>query len=116
GKTANLTEEHARSASALITLGEGTAGRCRGRRWRRGRPGDRASVKVEEVASPYLATITSDALITANASSPVLRARSSTASLEIDEVTITPPPMSIRAWAVVWPLVTATILPLSWLR
>src|SRR5271165_1105468 len=63
--------------------------------------GERAGTEAEEAASPHLPTITSDALMTANASSPTLRARSSTASLVIDEVTMTPPPISMRTCAVV---------------
>ena len=51
---------------------------------------------IEKVLSPHLPTITFEALMTANASSPTLGPRSSTASLVIDEVTTTPPPMSIR--------------------
>src|SRR5580658_3562860 len=64
----------------------------------------------------YFATITSDALMTAIASSPILRPRSSTASLVIDEVITTPLPISIRTCAVVWPFCTATTLPLIWFR
>jgi hypothetical protein len=47
------------------------------------------------------ATMTSDALITAEASWPAFSLSSSTASLVIDEVTILPPPMSMRTCAVV---------------
>src|ERR1700754_1344445 len=60
--------------------------------------------------------MTSDALMTAQASSPVLRPRSATASLVIDAVTTTPWPMSMRTWDVVAPFLTSTTLPLSWLR
>jgi len=60
-----------------------------------------------------LPIITSDALMTAQASSPFLRARSATASLVIEDVTMTPPPMSMRIWEVVAPFTTSTILPLS---
>src|ERR1700722_2643579 len=59
-----------------------------------------------------VATMTSDALITAIAASPTLRPSSSTASLVIDEVITTPLPISIRTCAVVWPFCTATTLPL----
>jgi hypothetical protein len=51
--------------------------------------------------APHLATITSDALITASASSPTSSARSSTASLVIDEVIMFPPPISMRTCGVV---------------
>jgi Phosphate-selective porin O and P len=52
-------------------------------------------------ADQSTATMTSDALITAEASWPAFSLSSSTASLVIDEVTILPPPMSIRTCAVV---------------
>src|SRR5215472_353117 len=54
--------------------------------------------------SRYLATITSEALMTAIASSPAANLKSSTASLVIEEVMTTPLPMSIRTCAVVAPL------------
>src|SRR5262249_1525513 len=60
--------------------------------------------------------MTSDALMTAQASSPVLRLRSATASFVIEDVMTIPLPMSIRTWDVVAPFLTSTILPLSWLR
>src|SRR5262249_30081467 len=60
--------------------------------------------------------MTSDALMTAQASSPVLRLRSATASFVIADVMTMPLPMSIRTWDVVAPFLTSTILPLSWLR
>src|SRR5690606_26551900 len=54
----------------------------------------------------YLPTMTSDALMIADASLPTLSWRSSTASLVIDAVT-TLPPMSIRTCAVVCPFLTS---------
>src|SRR5262245_64694662 len=51
--------------------------------------------------SHHFAIITSEALTTAKTSSPFAIARSSTASLVMDDVTMIPPPMSIRTWAVV---------------
>src|SRR5262244_2948689 len=54
--------------------------------------------------------------MTAQASSPVLRLRSATASFVIADVMTIPLPMSIRTWDVVAPFLTSTILPLSWLR
>src|SRR6516162_9873222 len=60
--------------------------------------------------------MTSDALMTAQASSPVLRLRSATASFVIEDVMTMPLPISIRTWDVVAPFLTSTILPLSWLR
>src|SRR5271165_2919831 len=65
-------------------------------------------------ASPFYAyfpIITSDDLITAETLSPTLRASSSTASLVIDEVTVSPEASSTLTCAVVEPLVTATTLP-----
>ena len=48
--------------------------------------------------------MTSLALITAVAALPLASLRSSTASLVIEAVTVTPPPMSIRTCDVVAPL------------
>ena len=59
----------------------------------------------------YFPIITSDDLITAETLSPTLRASSSTASLVIDEVTVSPEASSTLTCAVVDPLVTATTLP-----
>src|SRR5262245_55267884 len=61
------------------------------------------------------ATITSDALITAEAATPFASLSSSTASLVIEAVTMAPP-MSILTCAVVAPFVTSTTLPLRMLR
>src|SRR5262249_47736156 len=60
--------------------------------------------------------MTSDALMTAQASSPALRLRSATASFVIADVMTVPLPMSILTCDVVAPFLTSTILPLSWLR
>src|SRR5215472_10436320 len=60
-------------------------------------------------------TITSEALMTAYASLPGASFRSSTAALVMDDVTMVPP-ISILTCAVVAPLVTSTIVPLSTLR
>src|SRR5215470_7865457 len=60
--------------------------------------------------------MTSEALITAATLSPTFRPRSSTASLVMDDVTVTPWPRSTTTCAVVAPLWTSTTLPLSWLR
>src|ERR1700730_1451268 len=57
-----------------------------------------------------IATITSEALMMAAAAMPFLRPRSSTASLGMEAVT-TAPLMSRRTWAVVWPLITSTMVP-----
>ena len=79
--------------------------------WRvggQGRPGREAQQRRAEQQpgrhAAYFATITSDALITAIASSPTFSASSSIASLVIEEVTTTPWPISIRTWPVVSPL------------
>jgi len=64
----------------------------------------------------YFPIITSEDLITADTLSPILSARSSTASLVIDDMTIKPEASSTFTWAVVAPLVTATTLPGSILR
>jgi hypothetical protein len=56
--------------------------------------------------------MTSDALITATASSPIWSARSSIASLVIEAVMTIPPPTSMRTWPVVYPFWTATTFPL----
>ena len=64
----------------------------------------------------YLPIITSEALTTTVTVSPTASSRSSTASLVMEEVTMLPPPMSTRIWAVVWPLARLTIWPLIWLR
>src|ERR1700691_3751812 len=61
----------------------------------------------------HFATITSDALMIAATASPGLSARSSTASLVIDAVTITPLPMSMRTWAVVWPFRASITRPFN---
>src|SRR5258705_7215877 len=58
----------------------------------------------------YFATITSDALMKAIASSPTARPRSSIASLVIDAVTTTPLPISIRTCAVVLALLSGNDL------
>src|ERR1700682_5037582 len=58
-------------------------------------------------------TITSLALITAVAVLPLASLSSSTASLVIEAVTMTPPPISIRIWDVVAPFTTSTMVPLS---
>src|SRR5215831_14174893 len=58
--------------------------------------------------------ITSDALITAQASSPFLSPSSATASLVIDDVIATPCPISVSTCEVVAPFVTSTTLPFSW--
>src|SRR5262244_3482893 len=63
-----------------------------------------------------LATMTSEALITAYAGSPAFRPSSSTASLVMDEVMMVPPPTSIFTWAVVAPRFTSRILPLMIFR
>src|SRR5262244_252874 len=63
-----------------------------------------------------LATMTSEALITAYAGSPAFRPSSSTASLVMDEVMMVPPPTSIFTWAVVAPRFTSRILPLMMFR
>src|SRR5260370_10473953 len=60
--------------------------------------------------------MTSEDLITADTLSPTLSARSSTASLVIEENTVRPEASSTFTWAVVVPLVTATTLPGSILR
>src|SRR5262249_52791438 len=57
--------------------------------------------------------MTSDALMTAQASSPVSRLRSATASFVIADVMTIPLPISIRTWDVVAPFLTSMILPLS---
>src|SRR5262245_29228503 len=69
---------------------------------------ERASVKPH-----HLPIITSEALMTAQASSPARRLRSATASLVMEDVTMTPPPISMRIWDVVAPFATSTIFPLS---
>ena len=60
--------------------------------------------------------MTSEDLITADTLSPTLSARSSAASLVIEENTVRPEASSTFTWAVVVPLVTATTLPGSMLR
>src|SRR5262249_8582587 len=57
--------------------------------------------------------MTSDALMTGQASSPALRLRSATASFVIADVMTIPLPMSTRIWDVVVPFLTSMILPLS---
>ena len=59
----------------------------------------------------YFPIITSDDLITAETLSPTFSASSSTASLVIDDVTVSPEASSTLTCAVVEPLVTATTLP-----
>ena len=69
--------------------------------------------RLQDIHTPIM---TSDALMTAQASSPALRLRSATASFVIADVMTIPLPISIRTWDVVVPFLTSTILPLSWLR
>src|SRR6516164_6898036 len=65
------------------------------------------------ISRHHLPIITAEALMTAQASSPTRRLRSATASLVIEDVTMTPPPISMRTWDVVAPFATSTIFPLS---
>src|SRR5262249_62401600 len=65
----------------------------------------KARAPVEQDQTP---TMTSDALITAHASTPGLRPRSATASFVIEAVMTTPWPMSIRTCDVVTPGLTST--------
>src|SRR5262249_23427078 len=74
-------------------------------------------VQADHVCSQSaIPTITSDALMIANASCPTFKPSSSTASLVMEDVTTIRPPISILTCAVVAPLVTSMILPLRRLR
>src|SRR6202000_1598335 len=96
------------------------AHRDRAQRHRPHRHGPRGSAifrkKAHGVLRCYLPTITSEALMIAVAVSPTFSPRSSTASLVIEDVRITPLPISIRTWAVVWPFCTSLTVPRIWLR
>ncbi len=82
----------------------------------RTRFGQQVETATAEDRIGYLATMTSDALMTAIASSPTFSDRSSIASLVMDEWTVTPLPMSMWTWPVVCPFWTRVIRPLIWLR
>src|SRR5205823_10911369 len=84
-------------------------GPCIARRQQRRRQAGDQGAAVDQ-STP---TITSLALITAVAALPFASFNSSTASLVIEAVTMTPPPISIRTWDVVAPLATSVIVPLS---
>src|ERR1051326_956919 len=61
-------------------------------------------------------TMTSDALITANAAMPGFKPSSSAASLVMDAVIVTVGETSIVTWVVVAPGLTVLIVPAIWLR
>src|SRR5262249_15552117 len=65
------------------------------------------------IVGDHTPIMTSDALMTPQASSPVLRLRSATASFVIADVMTTPTPMSIRTWDVVVPFLTFDDLALE---
>src|SRR6516162_10300683 len=111
-----------RRKDALDTRGRrhdaaGAVGHARGARTPRRQQG-RSETCDQRAATVghHTPIMTSDALMTAQASSPVLRLRSATASFVIEDVMTMPLPISIRTWDGVVPFLTSTILPLSWLR
>src|SRR5262245_29500321 len=92
----------------------GADGHARGARPPRRQQGRRETCDQRAaIVRHHTPIMTSDALMTAQASSPVLRLRSATASFVIAEVMTIPLPISIRTWDVVAPFLTSTILPLS---
>src|SRR5262249_55684608 len=95
----------------------GAVGHARGARTpRRQQDRGEACDQCAATVGDHTPIMTSDALMTAQASSPVLRLRSATASFVIADVMMIPLPMWIRTWDVVAPFLTSRILPLSWLR
>src|SRR5262249_1480140 len=109
-KDALDTRRHQHGAAGAV--GHARGARTRRRQQGRGETCDQCAAIVGD-QTPIM---TSDALMTAQASSPVLRLRSATASFVIEDVITIPLPMSIRTWDVVAPFLTSTILPLTWLR
>src|SRR5262249_41564605 len=101
---------HRHRASGPVGHGRGTR---QARRKQRGCESGPSRAAIEQHHTP---TMTSEALMTAHASSPFLRLRSATASLVIAALITMPWPMSMWTWEVVVPFLTSTILPLSWLR
>src|SRR5262249_45454503 len=109
-KDALDTRRHQHGAAGAVghARGAGTPRRQQGR----GETCDQRAA----IVGHHTPIMTSDALMTAQASSPVLRLRSATASFVIADVMTIPLPISIRTWDVVAPFLTSRILPLSWLR
>src|SRR5262249_6035927 len=92
----------------------GAVRHARGARWprrqqRRGETGHQRAA----TGGDHTPIKTSDALMTAQASSPVSGIRSATASFVIADVMTIPLPISIRTCDVVVPFLTSMILPLS---
>src|ERR1019366_6205105 len=96
---------HRHGAPGAVNYGRGL--RAARRQQRSAQPGQQRAPAERR----HLPIITSEALTTAQASSPFWRARSATASLVIEDVTMTLPPISTRTWEVVAPLTTSTIFP-----
>src|SRR5262249_4678064 len=109
-KDALDTRRHRHGAAGAV--GHARGARTRRRQQGRGETCDQCAATVGD----HTPIMTSDALMTAQASSPVSRLRSATASFVIEDVMTMPLPMSIRTWDVVAPFLTSRILPLSWLR